>query len=225
MIYEPSTMNHSRLFLIPGLGADERLFNKLDLSGFDVVPVKWLRPDRNDTLTSYATKLIKEFGISDGDSLIGVSLGGMLTVEVAKQVKLKHAIIISSIKAGSEAPWYFAFFRAVPLYKIISGRAVQKLGPVIRPMFGYFAGDKEIAVFYSMLKNSDPVFLTWAMGAALHWNGEPAPCKIHHLLGDADLIFNVSRVKDAIIIPKGDHMMVYTRANEISPIISNILNG
>jgi pimeloyl-ACP methyl ester carboxylesterase len=215
---------NSKLFLIAGLGADERLFKNLDLSGYEVVPVTWIEPEQQDTLTTYTTKLIKQFGIVAGSSVIGVSLGGMITVEVAKQVQLQHAIIISSIKSKTEAPGYFAFFRAVPVYKLISGGFVQKMGPVIRPLFGRFAGNKEAPLFHSMLEKSNPVFLTWAMGAALHWNGQPANCKIHHLIGTADLIFYYSKIKDAIVIPDGDHMMVFTRAREISQIIRNILD-
>jgi pimeloyl-ACP methyl ester carboxylesterase len=214
-----------KLFLISGLGADERLFKNLDLSGFEIVPVTWIEPEKQDTLTTYATKLINQFGIEAGASVIGVSLGGMLTVEIAKQVQLQNAIIISSIKSKAEAPWYFAFFRTVPVYKLLSGGFVQKMGPAIRPLFGAFAGMKEAPLFHSMLERSNPQFLTWAMGAALHWNGQPAPCKIHHLIGTADLIFYAKLIQDAIVIPKGDHMMVFTRAKEISPIIQNILNG
>jgi len=214
-----------KLFLISGLGADERLFKNLDLSGFDVVPVTWIEPDITDSLSSYATKLIRQFGIMPKSNVIGVSLGGMLTVEIAKQVKLKHAIIISSIKSGIEAPWYFKFFRRVPLHKLISGEFIKSLGPLLRPLFGKLAGSKEGPLFYSMLKNTSPEFLTWAMRAVLEWNGKPAPYKINHIIGNADLIFRHSRIRDAIVIPKGDHMMVYTKADEINPVIRNILNG
>jgi pimeloyl-ACP methyl ester carboxylesterase len=213
-----------KLFLISGLGADERLFRNLDLSGFDVVPVTWIVPDKNDSLSAYAGKLIERFEITPQSSVIGVSLGGMLAVEIAKQVTLRHVIIISSIKSLAEAPWYFSFFRAFPVHKLISGGFVKMIGPLVRPLFGVFAGSKESPLFYSMLKNSHPDFLTWAMRAVLQWKGGPALQKIHHLIGDRDLIFQSSRIKDAIVIPKGDHMMVFTRANEISAIIRNILN-
>jgi pimeloyl-ACP methyl ester carboxylesterase len=214
-----------KLFLISGLGADERLFKNLDLSGFEIIPVTWIEAEKKDTLTTYATKLINQFGITAGSSVIGVSLGGMLTVEVAKQVQLQHAIIISSIKSKSEQPWYFRFFRNVPVHKLISGEFLQRVGPLARPLFARITGSKETPMFFSMLKNSNPRFLEWAMGAALHWNGEPAPGKVHHLIGTADLIFYEKLIKDAIVIPKGDHMMVFARAKEISPIIQNILNG
>lgn len=214
----------SKLFLISGLGADERLFRNLDLSGFDVVPVTWIEPNLNDSLTDYAAKLIRQFGIVPQSSLIGVSLGGMLTVEIAKQVELKHAIIVSSIKSKDESPWYFKFFGYLPLHKIISGKFVISLGPLLRPLFGRLAGSKEAPLFYSMLQNTSPKFLEWAMGAVLKWNGEPAPYKINHIIGDTDLIFSYKKINNAIVIPKGDHMMVYTRATEIGPIIKNILN-
>lgn len=220
-------MNHNmpKLFLISGLGADERLFKNLDLLGFEIVPVTWIEPEKQDTLTTYATKLITKFGITAGSSIIGVSLGGMLTVEVAKQIQLQHAVIVSSIKSKAEQPWYFAFFRNVPVHKLVSGEFLQRVGPLVRPLFGKLTGTKETPMFFSMLKNSNPKFLTWAMGAALHWNGEPAPCKINHLIGTSDLIFYEKLIKNAIVIPKGDHMMVFTRAKEIGPIIQNILNG
>ena len=57
-----------RVFLISGLGADERLFRNLDLSGFEVIPIHWLKPEKTDTLTTYATKLIQHYGIAPGDS-------------------------------------------------------------------------------------------------------------------------------------------------------------
>ena len=214
-----------RVFLISGLGADERLFRNLDLHDFEVVPARWLNPEKSDTLTTYATKLIQQYGIVSGDAVIGVSLGGMLTVEVAKQVKLAHIIIISSIKSKTEAPWYFAFFNAFPIYKLFTGKFVKKIGPLLRPLFGVFAGSKETPLFYSMLQNSDPDFLTWAMHAALHWNGERAPYTIHHFIGSKDLVFHVGRIKNVTVIPGGDHMLVFTRAADINPAIRNILNN
>jgi pimeloyl-ACP methyl ester carboxylesterase len=215
----------NKVFLISGLGADGRLFKNLDLSGFDVVPVTWIEPAQKDNLSDYAGKLIGRFGITPQSSVIGVSLGGMLTVEIAKQVALKHTIIISSIKSGLEAPFYFKFFRSVPLHKILSGEFIISIGFLLRPLFGKLAGKKEGQMFYLMLKNTSPKFIIWAMRAVLDWDGKPAAQKINHIIGDADLIFSHKKIKDAIVIPKGDHMMVFTRAAEITKIIRNILNG
>lgn len=148
----------SKLFLLSGLGADERLFGNLDLSGFDVVHLPWINPGQGDSLTTYATRLIKQFDIGPQSSVIGVSLGGMLTVEIAKQVELRHAVIISSIKSGAEAPSYFKFFRRPAAQVLLSGKLVKSIGLLFLPFFGQSPGSEGGRVFSSMLKDSDPDF-------------------------------------------------------------------
>ncbi|EHQ29558.1 alpha/beta fold hydrolase [Mucilaginibacter paludis] len=215
----------SKLFLISGLGADERLFSKLDLSGFDVVAIPWIKPGPHDTLATYAARLIREFGIVPQSSVIGVSLGGMLTVEVARQVQLKHAIIISSIKSAHEAPRYFKFFRSRAAQVLVSGKLAKTIGLVLMPVFGQRPGSEGGQIFSSMLKDSDAEFLTWAMHAVLDWSGNPVSSKINHIIGEADLVFHQRKIKDAIVVPKGDHLMVYVRAAEISGLIRGILQS
>ena len=64
----------SKIYLIPGLGADSRLFKNIIIpGGYDVLRVEWLIPKPDDTLTSYAQTLINENHIEDGAIVIGVS--------------------------------------------------------------------------------------------------------------------------------------------------------
>jgi pimeloyl-ACP methyl ester carboxylesterase len=113
----------SKVYLISGLGADPRLFNNVVLpAGYEVVLVDWLIPNSTDTLTIYAQTIINQHNIKEKSIVIGVSLGGMISVEIAKQVKLDKVILISSIKTDSEAPWYFKYFRSLPVYKVIPGK-------------------------------------------------------------------------------------------------------
>jgi len=211
------------VFLISGMGADERLFRNLDLSGYEAIPVTWIEPEPHDTLADYAAKLIQQFSIKAGDSVIGVSLGGMMATEIAKRVDLKHAILISSIKSPAEAPSYYNFFKALPIYKLLSGRFILKASFLFKPVMGKMAGI-HADLFYSMLQNTSPVFLKWSIGASLNWDNAVAPPNITHLIGDADKVFDHKRIKDAVVIPGGDHMMVFNRAKEISPIIREVLS-
>jgi len=211
-----------RVFLIAGMGADVRLFKNLDLSGFEVIDAAWIDPEANDTITTYATKLIQKYDITAQSNIIGVSLGGMFAVEIAKQVDLKNVIIISSIKAIAEAPFYYKLFRALPVFKLIPAKLMLSLGALLKPFFSKkMSGESHL--FDSMLRNTSPVFLKWSMGAALRWDGQAPSQHIHHLIGDRDLIFDYCKIKNAIVIPGGDHMMVFTRAKDLNPIIRNIL--
>jgi pimeloyl-ACP methyl ester carboxylesterase len=148
----------AKVFLIAGLGADTRLYQNIILpEGYEVVPADWIVPAETDTLTTYAQKLVSHYAIADNSIVIGDSLGGMIAVEIAKQVKLAKVILISSIKTADEAPWYFNFLRYVPIYKPIPGTLFNKLGFLAGPIFGKMSAD-ELGLFNSMLSKSSPFF-------------------------------------------------------------------
>jgi pimeloyl-ACP methyl ester carboxylesterase len=211
-----------KIYLIAGMGADVRLFKNLDLSGFEAIDIAFIDPEAKDTIATYAAKLVQQYQIAPQLNIIGVSFGGMLAVEIGRQLGMKNVIIISSIKSIDEAPGYYKIFKTLPIYKLIPGKLMLSMGSLLKPFFSKRMGG-ESHLFNSMLNNTSPVFLKWSMGAALNWDGQATQQTIHQIIGDADLIFDYRKMKNPIIIPGGDHMMVMTRAKEINPIIRNIV--
>jgi len=213
----------SKIFLIAGMGADTRIYNNIELPAeYDVIPVDWLEPHQTDTLGIYAQKLIYQYDIRPNDIVIGNSLGGMLAIEIAKKINLKKTILISSIKTMNEAPGYYKVFRALPVYKIIPNKLLTSSGFLIKPMFGDMS-DANLWLFRDMLRNTSPTFLKWAMGAALKWDNNFIPPNVHHIHGDADLIFPVKKIKDFTLIKGGSHIMIFNRAKEINKWLKPIL--
>ncbi|MDN5288910.1 MAG: Pimeloyl-ACP methyl ester carboxylesterase [Mucilaginibacter sp.] len=213
----------SKIYLIAGLGADTRLYNNIDLHEHDVTPVDWIDPDKSDTLNTYAQKLIHQYNIVPNSVIIGVSLGGMITVEIAKQIPVKKAILISSIKTNNEAPGYFNLFRTLPVYKLIPGKLLTSLGFLVKPMFGQM-GEEDAWLFKDMLKNSSPFFIKWAMEAVLHWKNEIIPPNLYHINGNKDLIFPYKRIHNATaIVNDGTHIMIFDEAKEVNKLLKAIL--
>jgi pimeloyl-ACP methyl ester carboxylesterase len=214
----------SKVYLISGLGADPRLFNNVVLpAGYEVVLVDWLIPNSTDTLTIYSQRIVNQHNIKEKSIVIGVSLGGMISVEIAKQVKLDKVILISSIKTDSEAPWYFKYFRSLPVYKVIPGKLMTHVGFLIKPIFGNMNPD-DLQLFKSMLSNSSPIFLKWAMRAALYWKNNIDFPNLYHIIGDNDLVFPYKNIKNpTAIIKGGTHIMVFDRADEINKLLEEIL--
>ena len=90
-----------RIYCISGLGGNQKLFEKLIVKGYELVPVNWVPFEKKDTLANYAQKLAKT--IPEANPIIlGLSFGGMLTVEIAAQQNVKKALIISSAKSRDE---------------------------------------------------------------------------------------------------------------------------
>ncbi|MDB5156903.1 MAG: alpha/beta fold hydrolase [Mucilaginibacter sp.] len=212
----------SKIFLIAGLGADTRIYNNIDLGDNEVVPVDWIEPNKSDTLTTYAQKLIHQYFITANSIVIGNSLGGMLAIEIAKQVKLNKVILISSIKTVNEAPWYFKFFKVVPLQHLLPGGLLVNLGTLIKPIFGHMnTGDAWL--FNDMLKKSSPKFIKWAVNAVLDWKNETIPANVYHIVGDSDNVFNYKRINNATVIKGGTHIMIFDKAKQINKLLKDIL--
>jgi len=211
-----------QVFLIPGLGADHRAYKDIDLQGYNTVFISWIEPETGDTLSSYAQKLIDHYQITVGSIVIGNSLGGMLTMEIAKKVKLNKAILISSIKTVNEAPKSFKWYRLVPIYKLIPARIYTSAGFVVRFVMGKVS-KKNRDLFIDMLRKTPPKFAKWAVDAILHWDNQTIPANVFHIHGDKDQIFPFKRVKDAEIIKGGTHIMIMARAKDINQWLKNIL--
>jgi pimeloyl-ACP methyl ester carboxylesterase len=211
-----------KVFLIPGLGADARIFKNLDFSGYEVVDVSWIDPDKRDTLVTYAQKLIDHFQITPGSIVVGNSLGGMLAMEVAKKLELNKTILISSIKTKAEAPKSHKWYRLLPLYKLVPAGLFSKLGIFVKYVFGKMSAEDQW-LFINMLENTPPHFAKWALGAILHWENQTIPQNVYHIHGDRDLVFPCNRIKDATIIKGGSHIMILNRAQDINIWLKSIL--
>lgn len=84
------------VFLLPGLGANSDLFSD-DPWPFPTRAVEYPAPHSQDMgFSEYALRLIAENGIRAGDSLIGVSLGGMLAFEIARHLPICKLTLVSS---------------------------------------------------------------------------------------------------------------------------------
>lgn len=214
----------STIYLIAGLAADTRVYDRIDLASFEVVKVQWLIPDVSDTLSTYAQKIINQYNINHNSIIIGNSLGGMIAIEIAKQITLEKVILISSIKTIDEAPAYFKLFRDMPIYNFIPGKIFSSLDFLVELFFGEM--DKaDIDLFQDMQKKWTPETLKWAMGAVLHWDNKIIPPNTYHIVGDKDMVFPYKKIKNAIVVKGGTHIMIYDEAKEINKILKSVFEN
>ena len=109
------------------MGADKRVFTKLELKGYRQIHLDWLVPNNQESLTNYVKRLAVE--IKDNNPIvIGLSFGGIVAIEIAKQITVKKVILISSAKQSHEIPWYFKLF---PIMFIMSMEQAIAFFPLI----------------------------------------------------------------------------------------------
>jgi pimeloyl-ACP methyl ester carboxylesterase len=209
------------IYLFSGLGADKRAFQALDLSGYSPTFIEWTLPDKNDTLETYAKKLLYQI-TTEKPILIGVSFGGIMAVEVAKQIETEKIILISSAKSKKEIPLYFRLAGLLRIHRLVPSTVLNKSNPVINWLFST-SSESENLLLASILKDTHPKFLIWAIGKLSSWTNTTKLHNLKHIHGTKDRMLPYSLVRADYIIKGGGHFMILNKAGEITKMIRALL--
>jgi pimeloyl-ACP methyl ester carboxylesterase len=215
------------VYCISGLGADERIFSKLEVPNTTFHYISWLPPLINESISDYASRLRQQINHSDV-VLMGVSFGGMMAIEMAKNLPVDKVVLISSIKSYRELPHWMQVCGRCKFDRMLPAKPLHSIRPLkaLRPIQNYFLGTEskeEIAIANHFRDSVDPLYLRWSIHQILNWRNEWLPPNTYHLHGDRDHIFPLKRVKPTHVIPNAGHFMVMNKCKEISGILNNIL--
>lgn len=209
------------LYIFSGLGADERVFQLLDFSGFSTTFVKWLVPNDTDTIELYATKLLDQITTTK-PTLIGLSFGGLIAVEVAKQIDTEKVIIIASAKTKNEIPFYYRFAGQLGLHKLLPTGLLKRSNFITNWFFGTSSAfDKQL--LKQILFETDPTFLKWAIDKVARWTNQTQTKNLFHIHGTSDRILPLSFVNCNTTIKYGGHLMTLNKPEELNRIIKQLI--
>lgn len=208
---------------ISGLGADQRLFQKLYIPGAELKAVPWPYIDRHDEMACYAQKVAALIPKGPDNVVLGLSFGGMLAAEIARVRPTQKVIIVSSAKAPAELhmPGNFLQFiihkRLLPVgLAVLGGRRVTE-------RFGART-DEEHQLIGSVLEDTNPHFARCAFRAMIDWQSQvPPPESLVHIHGTADQIIQPDRIHPTHWISDGSHIMIYNRPDVVSALIEKHL--
>ncbi|MDW8274450.1 MAG: alpha/beta hydrolase [Chitinophagales bacterium] len=213
------------IYLIPGVGADERIFSKLQLpEECEVVHLRWVAHKPGEDLKSYVKRLLPQIKQDTVPVLIGMSFGGIVAIELAKIIHPYKTIIISSIKSRQERPLKFSVMRRLPIHRFIPGHLVAR----VNFWWNWVLGDlteSDKKLIQDMIRDINIPFNEWAADKAITWTNEEVPSNVVHIHGTNDTIFpHIYIGSDAHLIKGGTHWMIVNRAKEISKIIRKELS-
>lgn len=206
-----------RIYIFSGLGADERAFQHLDFSGYDVHFMKWEPTYQVATLEEYAKRFIPYID-TDSPILIGLSFGGMLAIEVAKQINTSRVIIIASAKNRKEIPCYYRCIGRLALHRLIPIKFLLLPNFITNYMFGATTS-YEKKMLSQILRDTDPVFLKWAIDKILKWDNSIYLSNVYHIHGTKDRILPCFFTNPNSKIKGGGHLMTISMADEIMEVL------
>jgi len=210
------------IYLIPGQGGDERLFQNIHITGHETKVIVLEMPLKGERLPQYAKRLSAQIDTTQSFSLVGVSFGGMIAVEIAKILDPEKVIIISSAKTKDELPFRYKVVKRLRLYKLFNGKLLKRMANIVRPLVEPDS-KKDHDTFSAMINDKDPAYLKRAIECVIRWENTEYREDIVHLHGSKDHTIPIKNIADPIVIEDASHVMVMTEGERIGALINTYL--
>ncbi|MGI4887288.1 MAG: alpha/beta fold hydrolase [Janthinobacterium lividum] len=209
-------------YLVPGLGANERVFQRWQLVG-EVHILSWLPPQSaTEPLAHYAARLAAAVPVAQACWLVGVSFGGLLALEMAQLRPLAQTVLISSLAGPQELPLLLRVARVVGLDRLVPPALLQKLPWAAKWAFGVKT-KSEYALLRQIIADTDPVFAQWAIGQLLRWRGVPGPGPTARLHGTQDRLLPPPASGIDCLVTGAGHFLVVSHAAQISQFLNQLV--
>ena len=213
------------VYFVSGLGADERVFDLLECQGYNPVHIPWLTPERGEPIGDYAKRLAQQVIANDAanPTIVGLSFGGLVAVEMAKYIPDAKVVLLSSAKTAEEVPFYFQWFRWFPIHRIFPFKTLLWMGYWLADWFFSIETVEERRLLHAILIDTEPRFLKWALHKVVTWQNQTVPQALTHIHGGRDRIFPLRYVNPDHVLDDGGHLIVLNRAPTISQLLAQLI--
>lgn len=208
-----------QLVLVPGMGTDPRLYRPQRAAFPELISPEWLMPEPRESLVHYGERLAEGIKFDRTRPVVvgGVSLGGMLALEMAERLGAREVLLIASCRGPRAiSPLLKVSERAgrvTPGRLLDAGRSLARFG-VGRG--GNIPADDR-ALLGRMVREVPLEFLRWAGRAIMEWPGKaPGPIPVRHIHGTRDWVILPSRVKPDVWVPGGAHVLNMSHPREVN---------
>lgn len=207
-----------KVYAIGGLGVDERVFSELKLD-FELTPLKWIDPKPRESIANYAIRFSEQIDHSSPFSIIGVSFGGILAIELNKILSPDKVILISSTTSKANIPKAFRMLGQAGFFKLLPK-------PLLKPppfLANYLFSVTELhyqTQLKQIIRDTDVDFLHWALGEISQWDNSERFENMVSIHGTSDRLFKHPKNDEVFMIPDAGHFMVMNRADEVSEVLN-----
>lgn len=199
------------VYLMPGMAANPSIFEhiKLPEDQFEIHWLEWMIPHENESLESYAKRMIAKIE-HEKVVLLGVSFGGILVQEMSKYMDLRKLFVVSSVKSKHELPKRMKVMKFTKAYKLLPTQLVSNIDILAKYAFGETI-TKRIELYKKYLSVNDKQYLDWAIENVIEWDQDQPNEAAIYIHGDKDAVFPHSCTGNCIIIKGGTHIMIINK--------------
>jgi pimeloyl-ACP methyl ester carboxylesterase len=208
------------LVLIPGMAADERLFEPLELSFGTPHPIRWRWIPGVRSLADYARILADELPDRQGREVvyIGSSMGGMLACELHALLPADKLVLLSAPASRVEFPRRMRALSRLRTGKWFTPSGLMRMNRLSDTFMG-FKSQADRGWFYENLRTYGPDFLHFAVNAILSWDRRERPSRYLQIVGDRDRLFRHHRMHRPTVIPGSGHFLTLEQPDRLRALL------
>jgi len=210
-----------KLYIISGLGADEKVLEKLTFnSGIEPVHIPWLIPEKDEDFQHYVRKMSDKIDNSEPFYLLGYSFGGIIAQEIHKIMPAKRIVILGSIKCDLEKSRFIKAGARTNAINYIPQKFFNNHSTIV---FAFLKRifDSKNANILQYFRVKDPYYLKWSMDKITKWKFDRLPDVIQ-VLAEKDIVFPIKNSQPDFVIKNATHLFPVTKAKEVSGILKTI---
>jgi len=217
------------LVFLSGLGGDARLLNPQRTLPWPVRVLDWIEPQRGESLAHYGRRLAERFSPPEGPYFLGgVSMGGMLALEMSRWTRPEAVFLIASCRSGRAVKPVFRFLGRVvgraPFWADLPPRVSRRLGNLIARRLLPSASqltEEQRRFLAEIGRDASPRFVKWGCLAVVTWRGvESPPVPVYHIHGEKDRVIPLARVRPDRIVEGGSHLINLTHPDEVNAFVA-----
>lgn len=211
-----------KIYGIGGLGADQRVFEKLEFKyPFEFIP--WIDPHKNESLDSYCKRLSASIDNTSEFIIIGISFGGIVAQELSKYVNPKLTILISSAYSETSIPILFRVLLKLNFHYLIPNSLITTPNSLIRWFFGVKKEENK-QLLDKIISSTSPQILKWSLSKIGTWKGHDLNLEKAIIIhGINDRLLKCPKSFNANEIKNGGHFMIVENSFEINTILETLV--
>jgi hypothetical protein len=206
-----------RLVLLPGLGADERLFAQLGELCLPTHTPRLPVPNSGENMLAYALRVAATLELKPDDWIGGCSFGSLVAADIARHRPVAGLVLIGGALSSSDltapAAWASLLRHVLPvraLHPLLTSRALLSLA------FGALPADT-LSVLASMLADTSDAMLREGVRLVTSYDPSTQPlCPVYSIHGGNDRFMRPPTVPNCIVVEEAGHALVLSHAQRVT---------
>lgn len=214
----------ARLLLLPGLGADERLFSRLGKLCVPVVAVRLPVPGRHESFTAYALRVAAQLDLRPEDWIGGSSFGSFVAADIARRRPVAGLVLIGG---GLDSSALTAPIRLPgPLSGLLPWRLL--FPSLVRSWtleiaFGRLPAET-LGVLSAMASETPAIMMRRGVRLLTgYFPRIPVLCPVHAIHGDHDRFLRPPPLDDCRIVSGAGHALALSHPREVTDFLGETI--